>query len=209
MGMRQGDAEFPPHAPQVYQVLDWEIELAHALNLAGRQPEAEPEFRTLLSKNRQVFGASSYPTAETEAVFADVLQQGGKYVEAEALARESVALMGNITTLDDYYARRPSEILALVLSAEGHYREAQEINRHLLHAVEGHATRDQGEVWYVFAESAALAGRRSESIQYLDKAVRYGSAPAGEIAADTDLKSLHGDPRFEALIVKARQTEAR
>jgi hypothetical protein len=30
----------------------------------------------------------------------------------------------------------------------------------------------------------------------------------GELSADPELKSLHGDPRFEALVAKARQIAA-
>jgi hypothetical protein len=117
--------------------------------------------------------------------------------------------MSNITGLNFHYDRYPSEVLALTLAAEGHYRDAQEVNRQLLHAVAGRKVRAQGEVWYVLAREAALAGRKSQSFACLEKAVKYGFAPAGEIVANTDLKSLHGDPRFEALVVKAQETAAR
>jgi tetratricopeptide (TPR) repeat protein len=194
-------------------LLDWEVELADDLNFAGRLPEAETLFRTQLSKNRQIFGASSYPTVDTEAILAGVLDGEGKHVEAEALAKESVASMSHIyarrNTLNSLYDRYPSEGLALILAGQGHYRDAQEINRQLLHAVEGHAVRDQGEVWLTLAQEAAVAGRKSESFACLEKAVKYGFAPTGEIVADTALKSLHGDPRYDAIIATAHQMEAR
>jgi hypothetical protein len=101
------------------------------------------------------------------------------------------------------------EVLGLVLTAEGHYRDAQNINRDLLRVMEGHPAKDQGDVWYYLADTAALAGRRSETLEDLEKAVTDGGISTGAIAADSDLKSLHGDPRFDALIAKARQTSAR
>jgi tetratricopeptide (TPR) repeat protein len=193
-----------------FSLLDWEIELADDLNFAGRLPEAETLLRTLLSKNRQIFGAGSYPSVETEAILANVLRGEGKYIEAEARAKESVDLMSRIgPRLNTLYDRYPSEALASILVAEGHYRDAQEINRRLLHSIEGHAVGDQGEVWYALAREAALAGRKSESFACLEKAVKYGFAPAGEIVADTDLKPLHGDPRYEAILAKAGQTANR
>jgi hypothetical protein len=40
-------------------------------------------------------------------------------------------------------------------------------------------------------------------------AVDSGFGKPEWIAGDADLKSLHGDPRFDALVAKARQAAAR
>jgi hypothetical protein len=48
-------------------------------------------------------------------------------------------------------------------------------------------------------------GRRDDALNHLDKAIGHGFTDAGMIGAQEDLKSLHGDSRFEALVAKARQ----
>jgi pentatricopeptide repeat protein len=56
---------------------------------------------------------------------------------------------------------------------------------------------------------SAKAGRHDKALEYLSHVVDSGFRPSEWIAADPDLKSLHGDPRFDALVAKARQTAAR
>jgi hypothetical protein len=54
---------------------------------------------------------------------------------------------------------------------------------------------------------AARQGRRDEALSLLRESVDHG-APAHidlGIDQDPDLKSLHGDPRFDALVAEARQ----
>jgi hypothetical protein len=55
---------------------------------------------------------------------------------------------------------------------------------------------------------AAVAEHHDEALGYLRQAFEHGYSNSDAIAADTDLKSLHGDPRFNALIAKVRQTAA-
>jgi hypothetical protein len=49
---------------------------------------------------------------------------------------------------------------------------------------------------------------RDEAFQYIDQAIDHGYGPPEDIAGDPELKSLYGDPRFEALVAKARQKAA-
>jgi non-specific serine/threonine protein kinase/serine/threonine-protein kinase len=46
----------------------------------------------------------------------------------------------------------------------------------------------------------ALSGRREDALALLEEAVRHGFRDARRIASDDDLKSLRGDPRFEAVL---------
>jgi hypothetical protein len=52
---------------------------------------------------------------------------------------------------------------------------------------------------------AASRGHRDEAFEYLGKAVDLGYTNADGMQAEKDLNSLQGDPRFAALIAKARQ----
>jgi non-specific serine/threonine protein kinase/serine/threonine-protein kinase len=203
------DSRMRASGPDARGVLVHQLWLGADLSHAGRLPEAEELLRSLLPKDRQVFGSDNYQTGLAEAQLANALRQERKYVEAETLARESVALMSRIESPDNDSMRYSSEVLGLVLTAEGHYRDAQNINRQLLHAVEGQPVKVQGGVWYYLADAAAVAGRRSESLEDLDKALTDGGVSVGAIAADSDLKRLRGDPRFDALVAKAQQTATR
>jgi non-specific serine/threonine protein kinase/serine/threonine-protein kinase len=60
--------------------------------------------------------------------------------------------------------------------------------------------------WYSFAAAAATAGHHDEAFEYLSHAIDDGYGAPDAIAADPDLKSLRGDPRFDALVAKARKT---
>ena len=63
---------------------------------------------------------------------------------------------------------------------------------------------------YNLACIAALMGRRDEALSLLSQAVDHGLAPDLDLGMnkDTDLKSLHGDPRFEALVSRAKERAA-
>jgi predicted esterase len=57
--------------------------------------------------------------------------------------------------------------------------------------------------WYNLACSHARAGDRSQALDALEKAVASGFTNRGHIASDEDLKSLRGEPRFEAFVGSA------
>jgi len=60
------------------------------------------------------------------------------------------------------------------------------------------------EAWYNRATAEAARGRRDEAFADLDRAVENGLVSPGYVEADTELRPLHGDPRFEAAVAKAR-----
>jgi hypothetical protein len=61
------------------------------------------------------------------------------------------------------------------------------------------------EAWYDYACAAAVAEQLDEAIDHLRQAVRLGFSDSEHMSSDQDLKSLHGDPRFEQLVLDARQ----
>jgi len=61
---------------------------------------------------------------------------------------------------------------------------------------------------YQLASDEALAGRKEKAMTVLIAAqTRGGSVPAEQLASDTNLASLHGDPRFIPLVEEARNRE--
>ena len=55
-------------------------------------------------------------------------------------------------------------------------------------------------VWYNLGCSYALTNRRDESFEALAKSIELGYCDYDWMKADTDLNSLHDDPRFESLL---------
>ena len=62
---------------------------------------------------------------------------------------------------------------------------------------------EDSEVWYNLGCSYALVGRKDESFDALFRAVDLGYRDGRWMMNDTDLSSLHEDPRFEFLVDKA------
>ena len=103
--------------------------------------------------------------------------------------------------------------MALVLKDEGQYAEAERLFREtndIQRRVLGPESSDTADTAYNLACLMAVQGRREEAISLLREAVDHGLRPAVdlEIEKDTDLKSLHGDPRFVRLVVHAKERAA-
>jgi hypothetical protein len=95
-----------------------------------------------------------------------------------------------------------------LLTREGHYGEAEKLLRETYDTrrrVLGRDHLDTAETAESLAKLDALEGRRNEALAMLSEAVDHGLAPGKKQALSTEpeLKSLHGDPRFEALVAKA------
>lgn len=95
---------------------------------------------------------------------------------------------------------------AIFVSLEGHYSRAEKLFREAIDiAGKTNEPSELAIAWYSFACGAALAGRHNEALEYLAHAVDDGFAASGWMDSDSELKSLHNDPRFDALAAKARQ----
>ncbi len=62
--------------------------------------------------------------------------------------------------------------------------------------------------FYNLACSYALLGRPDDALGALERALEHGFDDAQHLARDDDLKSLHDDPRFAEIIVRARKMKA-
>ena len=103
--------------------------------------------------------------------------------------------------------------LAAVLAHEGHYAEAEKLGRETLDIKRRTLAADYPDTalsTYILGCIAALRGQRDEALSLLHEAVDHGFAPMGDlgIEKDPDLKSLHGDPRFDALVAHAKERAA-
>jgi hypothetical protein len=55
---------------------------------------------------------------------------------------------------------------------------------------------------------AAREGHRDEAYSLLEEADKIAPGIFGDMEADADLQSLHGDPRFVALVARAKERAA-
>lgn len=64
---------------------------------------------------------------------------------------------------------------------------------------------DDPENWYNLACSYALVSRTEDAFQALDRAVGLGYDDADWLLRDADLKQLHSDPRFHAIVRRVQR----
>jgi hypothetical protein len=95
-------------------------------------------------------------------------------------------------------------------SDEGHYQESETLNRQVLdirRRVYGPDDPITARSIYNLTCLAALAGRHDEALSLLSEAVEHGFSTQDtvEIENDADLKSLHGNARFERMVADAKR----
>jgi hypothetical protein len=100
--------------------------------------------------------------------------------------------------------------LANTLSVEGRYAEADKLLRETLGIQRRTLRPDHPNIAgteYNLACNAALGGKPNEAIPLLTHALNHGLSrgTALHMEKDSDLKSLHGDPRFTALVEQAHK----
>jgi eukaryotic-like serine/threonine-protein kinase len=184
--------------------------LAIILRTEGKYAEAEKIFREVLDKRRRLLGPEHPETAETMTQLAHDLQSQGRYPEAEKLAREALGIEQRVNGPESLDATIAQDELALVFEEEGHYEDAEKLYREAIRtATKTNAVSLLASSWYGLACMSARAGRHDKAFEYLGHAIDNGYAVPEWMTSDPDLKPLHGDPRFDALVAKARQTAAR
>jgi hypothetical protein len=101
-------------------------------------------------------------------------------------------------------------VLGQTLLAEGQYGESEKLLREAYDTsfrVLGRDHHDTAEAAYDLGTLYAAEGKKEEAIATLTGAVDHGLLPRWDVEMGTDplLKSLKGEPAFEALVVDARQ----
>ena len=137
---------------------------------------------------------------------AAILMHEGRYAEAEKLYHEAFDIESRVFRPENRDTLSTLESEAIDLSHEGRYADAEIRFREAIQvAGKTNATGVIAPARYSFACGANIAGHHEEALQYLHRAVALGYGTSATIAADPDLKSMHGDARFKALIAKAHE----
>lgn len=192
----------PEHPYTVGTMTDLGLVLANE----GHYAEAEPLQRAALAINTRTLGRNHLRTMDSLSGLADAVQGQGRHREAEALEREAYTLRLQALGSENPYTVWALHNLAVIVGTEGRYQDAEKLFRQEIESgTKGKYTPAVADGWYDFACMAAKAGHHDEALDYLSHAVDNGFRRSEWIAADKDFASLHGDPRFDAIVTKARQ----
>ena len=187
-------------------------DLATTLSEERRLPEAEKIQRDVLEKQKRLLGTDAHYTLASMDNLAIILVYEGRLEEAEKLERETLETQRrvygeNLTTI--HYMMNEAEIKGDM----GAYEEAEKQSQELLdleRRVLGPDRPETAETTYSLAAIKAKQGQTEEALSLLRQAVDHGLLPrrALGIGEDPELKALHGDPRFDALVAHAKQIAA-
>ncbi len=184
--------------------------LAEDLSNEGRYAESEQLHRQAFAIRRRVLGPEQVETLQSEDFLARVLSLEGHYAEAEKLHRETLDIQRRVLGPENPDTLASMSDLAENLTRAGKYAEAKKIlmeARDIQRRVMGPESSDAAISTYDLGSIAAHRGQRDEAFSLLREAVDHGLPPDGDLSIekDADLKSLHSDPRFAALVAYAAE----
>jgi serine/threonine protein kinase len=187
--------------------------LAEVLTKEGRYAEAEKLCRESLEVGRKALGPEHRETLEYAYGLGDVLMKDGRFSEAGQLLRQTIEAQRRTLGSEHPDTMQTASDLGQLAMREKRYPEAEKSFREELdgrrHTLgPGHPTTAVAA--YNLAATQALQGKREGAFANLQFAFEH-ELPAENLLAlekDTNLKSLHTDPRFDALVASARQRSA-
>lgn len=184
--------------------------LAADLGFDGHLADAEKLQRETLESRRRVLGPDHADTLASMDDLANILQAEHHYPEAEAFRQEAIQVQRRVLGPEHPWTLFSMSELGNTLSVEGRYSEADKLLRETLEIqrrILGADHPDTAGTEYNLACNAALSGKRDEAIALLTDALNHGlsQATAIHMQEDSDLQSLHSDPRFTALIEQAHK----
>ena len=175
----------------------------------GRYADAEQMDRETLEAERRVFGPEHRETLITTGYLADALVRENRYSDAEKLRVQVLAISRRVFGPESPDTLAAMESLGVTLSYEKQYAKAENLFQESIQVAQSSSEKQVlAAAWYRFACGATVAGHRDRALAYLGKAADLGWSGVAQIATDEDLRSLHGDPRFTALIAKAKTQAA-
>jgi len=194
-----------------------QAQLAHVIGNVyeslGLYARAQPLLERAVDTQRRILGPMKPETLRSMVDLAWTLQEEGRYAEAEKLGREALDSERRVLGPEHPNTLLTINTLAGTLSREGRYAETEKLLRELLdiqRRVLGPEHPNTAISVYNLGCMAALQGRRDEAFSLLREAVDHGLRASTDlgIEKDPDLNSLHGDPRFAALVAHAKEKAA-
>jgi non-specific serine/threonine protein kinase/serine/threonine-protein kinase len=210
LGRQVVDAERRVLGPDHPQTLASMSGLAISLERQHRNAEAEKLMREVVQGESRTLSPDSRVLLVAKASLADILLAENRFGEAESLLREIVESDRRVLGPEHPNTLDASNSLANTLMEEGRYAEAEALYRQVVAVQQRVLPKDHPDTAvtiYNLGCVAAHQGRKTEAISFLTEAVDHGLNAFGDLAIekDPDLSSLHGDPRFTALVSHAKQ----
>jgi eukaryotic-like serine/threonine-protein kinase len=188
-------------------------DLGLVLDFEGKYAEAEKLYREVVEIRRHIQGPEHPQTVRSLNDLANVLDDEGQYAEAEKLDQAALEIRRRVLGPEHPDTVYSMNALANVLNGQGRYDEAEKLFQETLdirRRVLGPEHPDTAVATYNLGCVAAHRGRRDEALSLLRDAVDHGLPPylTLRMEKDSDLKPLHGDPRFAALVAHAKERAA-
>ncbi|HEY7351633.1 MAG TPA: serine/threonine-protein kinase [Terriglobales bacterium] len=164
----------------------------------------------VLQDQKRVQGPTDRYTIVTMDNLAVLYSKSGQLARAEELEKQALALQIRTKGLESLGAISSMMNLANFERDQGRDAEAQKAFQQALdleNRVLGPNQPDMAETKYDFATVLARDGQTDEALKFLREAVDHGLEPriAAAMYKDPLLNSLHGDPRFVALVEHVKQ----
>jgi eukaryotic-like serine/threonine-protein kinase len=187
--------------------------LANALQSEGHHAEAEKLNRETIEIQRRVLGPEHPDTLSIMGNLSVNLTSEGRDAEAEKLDREILEIQKRVLGPEHPSTLLTMNNLAGDLAKTHQYAVAEKLMKETLEIqrrVIGPDSPDAAISTYNLGMIAAQRGQRDKAFSLFEESVDHGlpSSMAQGIAADPDLKPLHGDPRFDALVTYANERAA-
>jgi serine/threonine protein kinase len=188
--------------------------LASCLANQGRPAEAEKIQRELLESERRVYGPEHPETLGAISNLGNYLSDQEHYPEAEGLQREALEGQRRVLGPENPETLRTMLNLVNAISEQHRYAEAEKLQLETIELerrVNGPDHPETALCVYNLACIKALAGHKEEALVILRQCLEHGMPvhTALHIESDEDLKSLQGDPRFDAIVAEAHKLAQR
>jgi eukaryotic-like serine/threonine-protein kinase len=184
------------------------LSMSHAaenLEEEGRFADAEKLYSDVIAAQQRVLGPEHPQTLRAMMMLAVTMMKEGRYAEADKLQSQIIEIKTRVLGPTHTSTLQSMEMEAMGLSREGHYADSEKMFHDVIEtAQKTNQPATVAEAWYNFACAEAARGRPDEAFADLNHAIENGLISPGELSADPELKSLHTDPRFDALVAKVR-----
>src|SRR5471030_2344871 len=192
--------------PEHEVTLESTFSLARAYGTRGRVKESEKLYREVLAARRRILGPEHPLSLFSMYALGEQLLNDHRYQEAEPLFREVLETQRRILGPEHQDTLQTMSDLGGTYFREHRYTDADRVYREALSIARKVPNNNvMAMLFYNRACWAAIQGRRQAALADLRQAVDYGIKGANEMADDEDLKSLHGDPRFNAILAEVRK----
>jgi non-specific serine/threonine protein kinase/serine/threonine-protein kinase len=182
-------------------------DLGNVLRREGHSAEAATLYLEAIDTFGRALGPESSSTLMAVNNLGLVYLEAHRYPEAEKLFSDLLPKSRRVNGAQHRRTLMAMNNLAVAYAHEQRQEDAIKLLRDTI-AISRTALGENHPITATFilslSEAMALVGHREDALASLEEAVNHGYRDADNIASDDDLKSLRGDPRFEAILTALR-----